>query len=76
MADANVVVVGFRCAGAPLAYALQRAGVRVIVIDQDPFFTDQPIRASRGWRGRRPTWGVTSTSPGYRDYGLGQEVLT
>jgi flavin-dependent dehydrogenase len=43
MADADVIVVGFRCAGAPLAYALQRAGVKVIVVDKDPFFTDQPM---------------------------------
>lgn len=41
--DADVVVVGFRCAGAPLALALQRAGVKVIAVDQDPLFSDQPI---------------------------------
>ncbi len=43
MRDADVVIVGFRCAGAPLAYALHRAGVRVIAIDKDPLFSDQPI---------------------------------
>src|SRR5262245_45985718 len=43
MADADVIVVGFRCAGVPLAYALHRAGVKVIVVDKDPFFTDQPM---------------------------------
>jgi flavin-dependent dehydrogenase len=43
MPDADVVIVGFRCAGAPLAYALHRAGAKVIVIDKDPFFSDQPI---------------------------------
>jgi len=43
MFDADVIVVGFRCAGAPLAYALQRAGVKVIVVDRDPLFSDQPI---------------------------------
>ncbi len=43
MADADVIVVGFRCAGAPLAYALHQAGVKVIVVEQDPFFTDQPM---------------------------------
>ncbi len=43
MYDADVVIVGFRCAGAPLAYALQRAGVKVLVVDKDPFFSDQPI---------------------------------
>jgi flavin-dependent dehydrogenase len=43
MADADVIIVGFRCAGAPLAYALQRAGVKVIVVDKDGLFTDQPM---------------------------------
>lgn len=43
MPDADVIVVGFRCAGAPLAYALHRAGAKVIVVDKDPFFSDQPI---------------------------------
>ena len=41
--DADVIIVGFRCAGAPLAYALHRAGVKVIAVDKDPFFTDQPM---------------------------------
>jgi flavin-dependent dehydrogenase len=43
MADADVIIVGFRCAGAPLAHALHRVGVKVIAIDKDPFFTDQPM---------------------------------
>lgn len=43
MFDADVIIVGFRCAGAPLAYALHRAGVKVIVVDKDPFFTNQPM---------------------------------
>ena len=43
MPDADVIIVGFRCAGAPLAYALHRAGVKVIVVDKDPLFSDQPI---------------------------------
>lgn len=43
MLDADVIIVGFRCAGAPLALALQRAGVRVLVVDKDPLFSDQPI---------------------------------
>lgn len=43
MQDADVIIVGFRCAGAPLALALHRAGVKVIAIDKAPFFTDQPI---------------------------------
>jgi flavin-dependent dehydrogenase len=43
MPDGDVIIVGFRCAGAPLAYALHQAGVEVVVVDKDPFFTDQPI---------------------------------
>jgi flavin-dependent dehydrogenase len=43
MADADVIIVGFRCAGAPLAYALHQAGVKVVVVEKDPFFTDQPM---------------------------------
>ncbi len=43
MLDADVVIVGFRCAGAPLAVALRHAGVKVVVVDSDPFFADQPI---------------------------------
>jgi flavin-dependent dehydrogenase len=41
--DADVIIVGFRCAGAPLALALHRAGVKVVALERDPFFTDQPI---------------------------------
>jgi flavin-dependent dehydrogenase len=43
MRDADVIIVGFRCAGAPLAYALQRAGVKVIVVDKSALFSDQPV---------------------------------
>jgi flavin-dependent dehydrogenase len=43
MRDADVIIVGFRCAGAPLALALHRAGAKVIVIEKDAFFSDQPI---------------------------------
>jgi flavin-dependent dehydrogenase len=43
MLDADVVIVGFRCAGAPLAHALHRAGLRVIVVEKDALFTDQPM---------------------------------
>jgi len=43
MVDVDVIIVGFRCAGAPLAHALHRAGLRVIVLEKDRFFTDQPI---------------------------------
>jgi menaquinone-9 beta-reductase len=43
MPDADVIIVGFRCAGAPLAHALHRAGLRVIVVDKDSFYTDQPM---------------------------------
>ena len=41
--DADVIVVGFRCAGACLAHVLHRAGVKVIVVEKDPFFSDQPM---------------------------------
>ena len=43
MKDADVIVVGFRCSGAPLALALHQAGVKVIALDKDAFFTDQPM---------------------------------
>ncbi len=43
MTDADVIIVGFRCAGAPLAVALHDAGVKVVVVDAAPFFIDQPI---------------------------------
>lgn len=43
MLDADVIVVGFRCAGAPLALGLHRAGVKVIALERDAFFSDQPI---------------------------------
>ncbi len=43
MWDTDVIVVGFRCAGAPLAYALHEAGVKVIAVDRDPLFSNQPI---------------------------------
>ena len=43
MRDADVIIVGFRCAGAPLALALHRAGLKVIALEADAFFTDQPL---------------------------------
>lgn len=43
MADADVIIVGFRCAGAPLALALHRAGLKVIALEADSFFTDHPL---------------------------------
>ncbi len=43
MTDADVIVVGFRCTGAPLALALHRAGVKVIALEKDAFFSDQPM---------------------------------
>jgi 2-polyprenyl-6-methoxyphenol hydroxylase-like FAD-dependent oxidoreductase len=43
LADADVIVVGFRCAGAPLAWALHRAGLKVIALEADSFFTDHPL---------------------------------
>src|SRR5712691_4529149 len=38
----DVVVVGSRCAGAPLATMLVRAGLRVCVVDKDRFPSDTP----------------------------------
>jgi 2-polyprenyl-6-methoxyphenol hydroxylase-like FAD-dependent oxidoreductase len=46
----DVVVVGARCAGAPLAAMLARAGVRVCLIDRDRFPSDTPPT-----RGIQPT---------------------
>ncbi|MGH7897966.1 MAG: NAD(P)/FAD-dependent oxidoreductase, partial [Candidatus Binatia bacterium] len=43
MADADCIVVGLRCAGAPLALALHRAGVKVIAVDRDDLYSDQPF---------------------------------
>jgi 2-polyprenyl-6-methoxyphenol hydroxylase-like FAD-dependent oxidoreductase len=36
----DVIVVGARCAGAPLATMLARAGLRVCVVDKDRFPSD------------------------------------
>src|SRR5947199_10683105 len=36
----DVIVVGARCAGAPLASMLARAGLRVCVVDKDRFPSD------------------------------------
>lgn len=43
MSDTDVIVVGFRCAGAGLALDLHRAGVRVIALEKDPLYGDQPF---------------------------------
>jgi len=43
MRDADCIVVGLRCAGAPLALALSRAGVKVIAVDRDELYSDQPF---------------------------------
>ena len=43
MADADCIVVGLRCAGAPLALALHRAGIKVIAVERDELYTDQPF---------------------------------
>jgi flavin-dependent dehydrogenase len=43
VADADCIVVGFRCAGAPLSLALRRAGVKVIALERDDLYTDQPF---------------------------------
>lgn len=42
MADFDVVIVGARCAGAPLAMMLARAGVRVCVLDKAHFPSETP----------------------------------
>jgi len=39
----DVIVVGARCAGAPLARFLARAGKRVLVVDASTFPSDQPL---------------------------------
>lgn len=39
----DVIVVGARCAGAPLARFLARAGKRVLLLDASPFPSDQPL---------------------------------
>ncbi len=41
--DADCIVVGLRCAGAPLALALHRAGVKVAALERDELYTDQPF---------------------------------
>src|SRR6266567_662430 len=38
----DVVIVGARCAGAPLAILLARAGLRVCVLDRSRFPSDTP----------------------------------
>jgi flavin-dependent dehydrogenase len=38
----DVVVVGARCAGAPLATMLARDGLRVCLVDKDRFPSDTP----------------------------------
>jgi flavin-dependent dehydrogenase len=43
VADADCIVVGLRCAGAPLSLALDRAGVKVIAVERDELYTDQPF---------------------------------
>jgi len=43
VADADCIVVGLRCAGAPLSLALDRAGVKVIALERDELYTDQPF---------------------------------
>jgi menaquinone-9 beta-reductase len=39
----DVIVVGARCAGSPLARFLARAGKRVLLVDASPFPSDQPM---------------------------------
>ncbi|HEX9548102.1 MAG TPA: NAD(P)/FAD-dependent oxidoreductase [Acidimicrobiales bacterium] len=40
MGNYDVVIVGARCAGSPLAIQLARAGLSVAVVDKDPFPSD------------------------------------
>jgi len=39
----DTIVVGARCAGAPLAIALSRAGQKVLLLDADKLPSDQPL---------------------------------
>ena len=41
--DADCIVVGLRCAGAPLSLVLHRAGVKVVALERDELYTDQPF---------------------------------
>jgi flavin-dependent dehydrogenase len=43
VAGADCIVVGLRCAGAPLSLELARAGVKVIALERDELYTDQPF---------------------------------
>ncbi|HSD09985.1 MAG TPA: NAD(P)/FAD-dependent oxidoreductase, partial [Candidatus Binatia bacterium] len=43
MVDADCIVVGLRCAGAPLSLELARAGVKIIALERDELYTDQPF---------------------------------
>src|SRR5690349_18940994 len=43
MSGWDVIVVGARCAGSPLARFLARAGKRVLVVDSAAFPSDQPM---------------------------------
>src|SRR4051794_36760854 len=38
----DVIIVGARCAGSPLAMLLARAGMRVCLVDRDTFPSDTP----------------------------------
>ena len=62
----DVVVVGARCAGAPLATWLSRAGLRVAVVDRSTFPSDvlsTTVMFPTGWRcstGSAPWTGCVS----------------
>ena len=47
MRDADVIVVGLRCAGAPLALALHRAGLKVIAVEGAGSWASYWPKASR-----------------------------
>lgn len=47
----DVIIVGARCAGSPLATLLARAGLRVCVVDRARFPSDTPRRTAYSPRG-------------------------
>ncbi|HKK26874.1 MAG TPA: NAD(P)/FAD-dependent oxidoreductase [Gemmatimonadota bacterium] len=65
--DFDVVVIGARCAGAPLATFLAREGVRVLVVDRAPLPSDQVLSTH------------TIHPPGFdvlEELGVGEAVLS
>jgi 2-polyprenyl-6-methoxyphenol hydroxylase-like FAD-dependent oxidoreductase len=57
----DVIVVGARCAGAPTAMLLARAGHRVLLMDRAHFPSDQPMSTHLVWQSggaRLQRWGL------------------